>query len=100
QIFGVSGDDVESHEKFKQKFSLNFPLIADTDHVLGEALGTWQSMTHQGQSFWANSRDTFLVDPEVKVRKVWRKVSPSETGAETLEECRQMSSSEQSRRTG
>lgn len=69
-VYGVSADDEASHEKFQEKFSLNFPLIADTEKELREKLEV-------------NSRDTFLIDPTGKIRRVWRKVKPDATFAET-----------------
>lgn len=76
KVFGVSLDDLNSHEAFINKYQLNFPLLADVNHELSEALSV-------------KSRDTFLIDPQGKIKEVWRKVRPEETVAETLLAVRQ-----------
>jgi thioredoxin-dependent peroxiredoxin len=85
QVLGVSGDDLDSHDDFIKKFSLNFPLLADTDHSLSTALGVYGDQTWNEKTYKGLSRDTFLVDPEGKVRQVWRKVKPDATVNETFE---------------
>lgn len=84
QVYGVSLDDIESHRKFIDKFSLNFPLLADTRHQLSEALGVYGDQEWNGQKFKGLSRDTFLVSPDGKVAEVWRKVRPDTTVEETF----------------
>src|SRR6202000_1805000 len=49
KIFGVSPDDVDSHVKFRDKFSLNFPLLADHDHKLAETYGAWREKNMYGK---------------------------------------------------
>lgn len=77
KVYGVSLDDLTSHGDFREKYHLNFPLLADTGHKLGEALGVYTP----GSLF---SRDTFLVDKTGTIRVVWRQVKATETMAETL----------------
>ncbi|MCB1052191.1 MAG: peroxiredoxin [Acidobacteria bacterium] len=84
QVFGVSLDDEHSHDSFVDKFSLNFPLLADTKHVLSEALGVYGDQEWMGKTFKGLSRDTFIINPEGKIVKVWRKVDPLSTMAETF----------------
>lgn len=79
RVYGVSLDNVASHDQFTQKYSLNFPLVADVDHKLSDALGAYGSQQWQGKTFPGLSRDSFLIDPNGRVRKVWRKVSPDTT---------------------
>src|SRR5256714_4475397 len=50
-VLGVSPDDVASHQAFKSKFNLNFPLLVDTDHRIAEAYGTWRERERDGQKF-------------------------------------------------
>lgn len=90
QIYGVSLDDLDSHDAFIQKFHLNFPLLADTEHALSEALGSYGDQEWQGKTYKGLSRDTFILDPEGKVRKVYRKVSPETTVMETFEEIQKL----------
>jgi thioredoxin-dependent peroxiredoxin len=84
QVFGVSLDDLASHAAFKEKFSLNFPLLYDKDKVLSEALEVYGETTIKDRVFKGLSRDTFLINPEGKIAKVYRKVNPLTTVAETL----------------
>ena len=75
-VLGVSPDSVESHRKFRQKYRLNFPLLADESHEVAEAYGVWKERSMYGRKFMGIERSTFLVDEEGKVERVWRKVSP------------------------
>lgn len=84
QVFGVSLDDLTSHAAFQEKFSLNFPLLYDKDRVLSDALGVYGETTIKERVFRGLSRDTFLINPEGKIAKVYRKVNPLTTVAETL----------------
>jgi peroxiredoxin Q/BCP len=88
QIYGVSLDDLSSHDSFIKKYSLNFPLLSDSSHQLSEALGTYGEQEWKGQKFKGLSRDTFLIDPEGKIREVWRKVNAEQTMSETLQAAR------------
>jgi len=74
QILGVSPDDVASHERFRDKFQLNFPLLADTAHKVAEKYGAWREKIRFGKKSMGIQRSTFLIDAEGVVRKVWKKV--------------------------
>ncbi len=84
QIFGVSPDSVKSHAKFAAKFSLNFPLLADEDKALCEAVGVWVEKSMYGRKYMGVERTTFLVDDRGIVQKVWRKVKPENHAAEVF----------------
>ncbi len=86
RLYGVSLDDLDSHRAFVEKYGINFPLLADTEHRLTEALGSYGDQEWQGQVFKGVSRDTFLVDPDGVVRAAWRKVNPINTMHEAWEE--------------
>ena len=75
KVFGVSPDSVESHTKFKSKYSLNFPLLADPEHEIAEKYGAWREKNMYGKKSMGIQRSTFLIDAEGKVAKVWKKVS-------------------------
>lgn len=79
-IAGVSLDDVESHQAFAEKYSLPFPLLADTDHAVAKAYGVLTSM---GPLKFAK-RETFVIGPDGKVLKHYGKVNPDEHSAEVL----------------
>lgn len=74
KIFGVSPDDVDSHVKFKNKFELNFPLLADPDHKLADAYGAWREKNMYGKKSMGVQRSTYLIDGDGKVAKVWKRV--------------------------
>ena len=74
-VLGVSPDDVASHGRFRDKFNLNFPLLADPLHQLAETYGAWREKNMYGKKSMGIQRSTFLIDRDGKVRKVWKKVS-------------------------
>jgi peroxiredoxin Q/BCP len=75
-VLGVSPDTVEDVKKFHDKQSLNFRLLADADHSVAEAYGTWGEKTNYGKTYWGVSRSTFIIDGEGVVRHVIPKASP------------------------
>jgi len=74
-VLGVSPDDVESHGQFRDKYSLNFPLLADAGHQVAERYGAWREKNMYGKVSMGIQRSTFLIDGDGKVRKVWKKVN-------------------------
>jgi thioredoxin-dependent peroxiredoxin len=83
KIFGVSADDVKAHRKFVAKFSLTFPLLADTQRTLIESMGVWVEKSMYGKKYMGIARATFVVNAQGTIEKVWEKVSP-ETHAEEV----------------
>ena len=83
-VIGVSKDTVLSHEKFKAKYDLNFPLAADTDGKAVEAFGVWVEKSMYGRKYMGIDRSTFLIDPQGKIARVWRKVKVPGHVAEVL----------------
>ncbi len=75
-VLGVSADSVESHGKFREKFGLTFPLLADEDHEVCEAYGVWTEKSMYGRTFMGIERSTFLIDERGVVIEAWRKVTP------------------------
>lgn len=75
-VLGVSPDPISSHEKFRDKFDLNFPLLADEDHEVAEAYGVWKEKSMYGRKYWGIERSTFIIDEEGVVVEAWRKVKP------------------------
>jgi peroxiredoxin Q/BCP len=87
-LLGVSPDDVKSHVKFRDKFQLNFPLLADTDHQLAEKYGAWREKNMYGKKSMGVQRSTFLIDKEGKVAKVWKRVQVDGHDEQVLEALR------------
>ncbi|MFO1518706.1 MAG: peroxiredoxin [bacterium] len=76
QILGVSFDDAQSHQAFKEKFHLPFPLLVDTDKKIAKLFGV------QGDQYAA--RDTIVIDKKGKIKKIIRKVDPKSHSGELL----------------
>ena len=74
KLLGVSPDTVDSHVKFRDKFGLNFPLLADPEHEVAERYGAWREKTRFGKTSMGIQRSTYLIDAEGTVRKVWKNV--------------------------
>jgi peroxiredoxin Q/BCP len=75
-VLGVSPDSESSHVKFKEKYGLPFPLLADTDHKVSEEYGVWAEKSMYGKTYMGVVRSTFVIDAEGNVAKVMRKVKP------------------------
>ncbi len=73
-VVGVSTDGVASHQKFKAKHGLNFPLLADEERTLAEAFGVWVEKSMYGKTYMGMERASFLIDADGVVRQIWRKV--------------------------
>jgi thioredoxin-dependent peroxiredoxin len=85
-ILGVSADNVKSHQKFKEKYHLPFPLLADEGHKVCDAYGTWGLKKTLGREYEGIKRTTFLISPEGTIRKIYENVKPSEHSQELLQE--------------
>ena len=79
EVYGISADTAASHEKFKAKYSLPFPLLADPEHTLGEAYGVAQEGKNSYQ------RSTFVIDADGNVAKIMRRVNPDQHADQVLE---------------
>jgi len=84
-ILGVSPDTVKSHVKFKAKFGLPFPLLADLDHKVCELYGVWGPKKLMGREYDGVYRTTFIIDAQGKIARVFENVKPPEHSAEVLE---------------
>ncbi len=73
-VLGVSADTVESHVKFRDKFELNFPLLADVDHAVAEKYGAWREKNMYGKKSMGIQRSTYLIDDLGRIAKVWKRV--------------------------
>ena len=84
-ILGVSKDSQASHTKFVEKYSLPFPLIADTDTTLNQAFGVWQQKKMAGRTYMGTVRTTFLVDEQGIVNHIINKVNTKDAANQILE---------------
>ena len=83
-ILGVSPDTVASHVKFKQKFQLPFPLLADEGHKVCDLYGVWGPKKFVGKEYAGVLRTTFLIDGDGNILKVFENVRPAEHSTEVL----------------
>lgn len=73
-LIGISPDSIKSHKNFKQKQGLNFILLSDSEHKLSEAFGVWIEKSMYGRKYMGIDRSTFIISPDGKIEKEWRKV--------------------------
>jgi peroxiredoxin Q/BCP len=78
RVIGISPDEVKAIDKFAGKYDLDFTLLADADHSVAEAYGTWVEKSMYGKKYMGVQRATFIVGPDGKIAKVFPKVSPKQ----------------------
>jgi peroxiredoxin Q/BCP len=83
-VLGVSPDDEASHVKFKEKYDLPFPLLADPDHKVAEAYGAWGERKNYGKTYMGIKRSTFVIGPDGDVLKAIPKVDVQTHAADVL----------------
>ena len=75
-VLGVSPDDEASHAKFRAKYGLPFPLLADEGHKVSEEYGVWKQKTFGGRKYMGVERSTFVIAADGTVASVMREVDP------------------------
>jgi peroxiredoxin Q/BCP len=88
ELIGVSKDGVASHEKFKKKYELTFPLAADEEGKVVEAFGSWVEKSMYGKKYMGIDRSTFLVGKDGRILRAWRSVRVPGHVEEVLEAAR------------
>ena len=83
-VFGISKDSMQQHQKFVDKYSLKFQLLADVDGKTIQKYGCWVEKSMYGKKYMGIQRATFLIDPKGKVKMVWPKVTPEGHSKEIL----------------
>lgn len=83
-VLGVSKDSPKSHQKFKEKYHLNFLLLSDESKEVLQAYGAWGEKSFMGRKFMGTLRKTYLIDPQGEVKKIYEKVDPTKHAAEIL----------------
>jgi peroxiredoxin Q/BCP len=87
-VLGISPDSVKSHQKFKTKYGLNFPLLADEDHKVAEKYGAWGEKNMYGVKSMGIIRSSFLIDEEGRIAEEWRRVKAKEHADWLMEKLR------------
>jgi len=78
-VVGISPDEPDKQLAFDKKYSLGFPLLADTDHEVATEWGTWGEKTNYGKTYMGITRSSFLVDEDGNIEQAWYKVKPENT---------------------
>ncbi len=91
KVFGISVDSVASHKKFTDKHKLNFTLLADEDKKVVAKYGVWQEKSMYGRKYMGTVRDSFLINPEGKIAKIYHKVKPEQHATEVLADIKELS---------
>jgi peroxiredoxin Q/BCP len=85
EVIGVSTDDEKSHKKFETKYSLPFPLIADTDKSINEAYGVWVEKNMYGKKYMGTARKTFLINAAGIIDKIIDKVDTKNASQQVVD---------------
>lgn len=73
-VLGVSPDDVASHQRFRDKYQLNFSLLSDPDQKVSQLYGAWREKNMYGKKSMGIQRSTYLIGADGKVAKLWKRV--------------------------
>ena len=90
RIFGVSKDTLASHESFSKKLNLQFPLISDPQTQLIQSLNAWKEKSMYGKKYMGAERSTFLIDENLTVKYIWRKVKVGGHVNEVFDKCQEL----------
>ncbi len=91
QVFGISADSVAKHKKFAGKYKLPFTLLADEDKKVINAYGVWAKKKFMGREYMGILRNSFLINPEGKIVKIYEQVKPKIHAVEILEDLKKLS---------
>jgi peroxiredoxin Q/BCP len=89
KVIGVSRDPMKSHERFIGKYGLAVPLVSDEDGRISDAFGTWVQKSMYGRKYMGMERATYLIGPDGRVLKEWRKVKVHGHAADVLKAARE-----------
>lgn len=87
-VLGVSADPLSSHEKFRGKHNLNFPLLSDETADVAKMYGVWKEKNMYGRRIWGIARTTYWIGPDGRVKKVYKKVDTARHAEDILEDLR------------
>ena len=84
EIFGISKDSIESHQKFISKFKIPFQLLSDEKIIALKKYGAWGEKSMYGKKFMGIKRTTVLINPKGKIIKIWNNVKVKDHAKEVL----------------
>ena len=85
EVYGVSKDNMKSHNKFKEKYKIKFDLLADDEIKIVKSYKVWAKKKFMGREFMGVVRSTFLIDPKGKIVKIWDNVKVKDHAQEVLD---------------
>ena len=85
EVFGISKDNLKSHDKFKEKYQLKFDLLSDEELTVLKKFKVWGKKKFMGREFMGILRTTFLIDKKGKILKIWKNVKVKDHAKEVLE---------------
>jgi peroxiredoxin Q/BCP len=91
EIFGISKDNLKSHDKFREKFKVKFDLLSDEETKVLKKYKVWGKKKFMGQEYMGINRSTFLIDPKGKIIKIWENVNVKDHALEVLETLKSIS---------
>jgi len=87
-VLGISADSLESHDKFKDKHNLNFPLLSDATADVAKMYGAWKEKNLYGRRTWGVARMTYWIGSDRRIRRIYKKVDTARHAEEILEDLR------------
>ncbi len=87
-ILGVSLDGMKSHQAFKKKYSLPFPLLCDENAALSKAYGVYKKKSMYGRTYWGLERSTYVIGPDRRIKAYFPRVKVDGHSQELLDALR------------
>jgi thioredoxin-dependent peroxiredoxin len=87
-VLGVSTDPLVSHDKFRNKLDLNFPLLSDQTADIAKMYGVWKEKNMYGRRFWGVARTTYWIGPDGRIKKIYKKVDTKKHAEDILADLR------------
>tara|TARA_B100000073_G_scaffold224333_1_gene186925 strand:+ start:350 stop:820 length:471 start_codon:yes stop_codon:yes gene_type:complete len=91
EIYGISKDNIKSHDKFRDKYKIKFNLLADEEIKVLKKYKVWGKKKFMGREFMGINRTTFLIDKKGKIIKIWENVKVKDHAKEVLETLKKFS---------
>ena len=91
EIFGISRDNLKSHDKFREKFKVKFDLLSDEETKVLKKYRVWGKKKFMGREYMGISRSTFLINPKGKILEIWENVNVKDHALEVLETLKSIS---------
>ena len=91
EVYGISKDNLKSHDKFRDKYKIKFDLLSDEDLKVLKKYKVWGKKKFMGREFMGILRTTYLIDEKGKIIKIWDNVKVKDHAKEVLETLKNLS---------